>query len=114
MKTKEEILKQMEEEMPFEMIGKGQMPYILEAMEIYAQQQVKKNVALSGVMQSLPDWYKSLSLLELQMKELQEDIPKNLIEIRNYVTDLKTFDMKLTAMRNRLHRAFEELKGNVA
>ena len=46
MRTKEEILKQMEEEMPFEMIGTGQMPYILEAMEIYAQELVKNNAVL--------------------------------------------------------------------
>ena len=49
MRTKEEILKQMEEAMPFEMIGKGQMPYILEAMEIYAQEQVK-NIAYEPVL----------------------------------------------------------------
>ena len=71
-------------------------------------------LGIGAVMQSLPDWYKALSLLELQMKALQEDIPRCLVERRSDVTDLETFDMKLTAMRNRLHRAFEELKGNVA
>ena len=71
-------------------------------------------LGIGAVMQSLPDWYKALSLLELQMKALQEDIPRNLRERRGDVTDLETFHMKLTAMRNRLHRAFEELKGNVA
>lgn len=65
------------------------------------------------VNKSLPDWYKELSLLELQMQALKYDIPRNLIEKQGYVTDLETFDMKLTAMQNRLHRAFEELKGNV-
>ena len=65
------------------------------------------------VIQSFPDWYKELSLLELQMQELKYDMQKNLIERRGCVTDLETFDMKLTAMQNVLHRAFEELKGNV-
>jgi hypothetical protein len=35
--------------MPFEMIGSGQMPYILEAMEIYAQEVVKNNAVLPHV-----------------------------------------------------------------
>lgn len=58
----------------------------------------------------ISNWYKELSLLELQMKSLQEDILINLVERRGDVKDLETFDMKLTAMRNRLQRAFEELK----
>ena len=47
------------------------------------------------------------------MQALKYDMPRNLIKRRGCVTDLETFDMKLTAMQNRLHRAFEELKGNV-
>lgn len=81
------------------------------ATDYYRMDEVVKKLT---VMQSLPDWYKALSLLELQMKALQEDIPRCLLERRSDVTDLETLDMKLTAMRNRLHRAFEELKGNVA
>jgi len=72
-----------------------------------------KILDIQSVTQSLPDWYKEFSLLELQMQELKYDMPRNLIERQGYVTDLETFDMKLTAMQNRLHRAFEELKGNV-
>ena len=71
------------------------------------------SVAKRKVIQSMPDWYKELSLLELQMQALKDDIPRNLIERHGYVTDLETFDMKLIAMQNRLHRAFEELKGNI-
>lgn len=84
--------------------------YIIAATEKHAEQFKLKQ---PKVIQSFPDWYKELSLLELQMQELKYDMPKNLIERRGYVTDLETFDMKLTAMQNRLHRAFEELKGNV-
>lgn len=58
---------------------------------------------------SLPDWYKNLSLLESQLEALQEDIPRSLVQRRSDVTDLETFDMKLTAMRSRLRRAIEEL-----
>jgi hypothetical protein len=72
-----------------------------------------KQLTLPVVNKSLPDWYKEINLLELQMQALKEDIPRNLIERRGYLIDLETFDMKLTAMQNRLHRAFEELKGNV-
>jgi hypothetical protein len=75
---------------------------------------IVKNCNTPAVSESLPDWYKTLSLLELQIQALQEDIPRNLVERRGDVKDLETFDMKLTTMRNRLHRAFEELKGNVA
>ena len=71
------------------------------------------SVAKRKVIQSFPDWYKELSLLELQMQALKDDMPRNLIEKRCCVTDIETFDMKLTAMQNRLHRAFEELKGNI-
>lgn len=53
MRTKEEILKQMEEEMPFKMIDKGQVPYIIEAMEIYAQEVVKNNAVSPLVSGSL-------------------------------------------------------------
>ena len=79
---------------------------IIQNVESYLQTDGNK---LHGV----PDWYKELSLLELQMQELKYDMPKNLIERRGCVTDLETFDMKLTAMQNVLHRAFEELKGSV-
>lgn len=42
MRTKDEILDKMFEVMPYQMIGKEQLlPYIKEAMEIYAQEQVK-------------------------------------------------------------------------
>jgi hypothetical protein len=33
---------------------------------------------INSVMLSLPDWYKALSLLELQLKALQEDIPQEI------------------------------------
>ncbi len=43
MRTKEEILDNMIEEMPFQLIGKDQvLPYIKEAMEIYAQERVNE------------------------------------------------------------------------
>ena len=84
---------------------------LLEVVKKHAGEQFK--LKQPKVIQSLPDWYKELSLLELQMQELKYDMPKNLIERRGCVTDLETFDMKLTAMQNVLHRAFEELKGNV-
>lgn len=65
MRTKEDILKQMEEEMPFEMIGKGQMPYILEAMEIYAQEQVK-NIAYEPVLANV-----NLELKETYLRRIR-------------------------------------------
>jgi hypothetical protein len=40
-RTKEQILDEMIEAMPFN-LSENHKPYILEAMEIYAQQQVKK------------------------------------------------------------------------
>ena len=70
MKTKEEILKQMEEEMPFEMIGSGQMPYILEAMEIYAQEVVKNNTVLPLI--------SSISSMNKAMKEFLSGIDEEL------------------------------------
>jgi len=39
-RTKEEIFKQMREEMPWKVIGEEQLkPYILEAMQVYADQE---------------------------------------------------------------------------
>ena len=42
MKTRDEILKAMIDEMPYELVNKENiLPYIKEAMQIYAQEQVK-------------------------------------------------------------------------
>lgn len=67
----------------------------------------------SNKVNSKNNLYSDLNLLELQMEALQEDIPRNLVERRSAVTDLEMFDMKITAMRNRLHRAIEYLLGGV-
>ena len=70
-------------------------------------------LSTTPIMKPLPDWYKSLSLLELQLKALQEDIPRDLRERNIYSKDLETFDMNLTAMRAILHRVIEELTNDV-
>jgi hypothetical protein len=44
MRTKEEIIRKMIEEMPYQLIGKDQvLPYIQEAMEIYARELVSES-----------------------------------------------------------------------
>jgi len=48
MKTKEEIIKQMVDVMPFR-LSENLVPYIYEAMEIYTKQQVKDDVVLPDV-----------------------------------------------------------------
>ena len=107
-----EIIRWMKDNYPTFETNTTQIWQMARMLNDYHESEVKK-LNIPAVNKSVPDWYKELSLLELQMQELKYDMPKNLIERRSCVTDLETFDMKLTAMQNVLHRAFEELKGNV-
>jgi hypothetical protein len=79
---------------------------ILEAMEAHTDEQLSS----SSVMHPLPNWYKTISLLELQMKALQEDLPRNLKNKKGDFKDLESFDMLLTAMRGKLNRVFKDRK----
>ncbi len=113
MKTKEDIAKSHQQQMcSVESLEIRQT--IEDALNEYELQLVKNNVVSANVRLSLPDWYKKLSLLNLQMKALQEDIPRYLKERSGNIKDLECFDIKLTAMRSRLDRTIKELKGNEA
>jgi hypothetical protein len=59
---------------------------------------------------SLPQWYKNLSLLQLQLKAVKEDIPIYLKERRmENGKDLEIFNLKLESMELKLQRAIDEL-----
>lgn len=59
---------------------------------------------------TLPNWYKELTLAQSRLDSLREDIPRNLTEQdRNDVMDLEYFDMKINAIQAKLNRAVDEL-----
>ena len=71
MKTKKEIIQAIVEEIPYR-LDESIKPYIEEAMEIYAKQQVKDNVVLPAVINGFYDWHKGKGYITLKRDDLEE------------------------------------------
>jgi hypothetical protein len=58
----------------------------------------------------MPEWYTTLTQIELQVKELRDEIPIDLIGSRNDIKDLEMFDLRISAMQSRIKKALKELQ----
>lgn len=57
-----------------------------------------------------PDWSKTLTMIEKQVKSLREEIPFDVIGFRKNIEDLEMFDLKISAMQSRIKKALKELQ----
>lgn len=57
-----------------------------------------------------PEWYSTLAQIELQVKEIRDEIPVDLVGSRDNINDIEMFDLRISAMQSRIKKALKELQ----